>query len=127
MTVTADLVDVPAADWFRTVEVRRDAGFTWFDMLTAVDDGDLFIVVCALTSTADRRSALLRTTVPRDEPVLDSVTPLFAGADWHERETAEMYGITFAGHPNPAPLLLPDPAPFPAPLRKAHELTRREP
>jgi NADH-quinone oxidoreductase subunit C len=39
---------------------------------------------------------VLRTLVPRDEPVLATVTHLFAGARWHERETHEMFGVEFA-------------------------------
>jgi NADH-quinone oxidoreductase subunit C len=92
-------------------------------MLTAVDDGETFTVVCYLWSTAGHRGLLLRTAIPRAAPTLASITPLFAGADWHERETAEMYGITFDGHPNPAPLLLPDAAFHP--LRKDEVLPRR--
>jgi len=39
---------------------------------------------------------------------VDSVTDVWTTANWHERETAEMYGITFNGHPDPRKLLLPD-------------------
>jgi len=46
-----------------------------------------------------------------------SVVSVWRGADWHEREAAEMYGLTFEGHPNPVELLLWDGAPV-APQRK---------
>jgi len=39
---------------------------------------------------------------------IDSVVSLWPTADWHERETAEMFGITFTGHPDPRKLLLPE-------------------
>lgn len=39
---------------------------------------------------------------------IDSVVPVWPTADWHERETAEMYGITFNNHPDPRKLLTPD-------------------
>jgi len=107
---------IPREEWTQQVAAARAEGFTFFDMLTAVDDGDGFTVVCCLCRGGEQR--LLTTSVPRDDPWLDSVTPLYAGADWHERETAEMYGIAFPGHPNPGPLLLPDPPPVPTPLRK---------
>ncbi|REF37139.1 NADH-quinone oxidoreductase subunit C [Thermasporomyces composti] len=51
---------------------------------------------------------LLRTRVPRDAARLPTATTVYAGADWHERETHEMFGIDFDGHPNLVPLLLPD-------------------
>ncbi|HEX7354605.1 MAG TPA: NADH-quinone oxidoreductase subunit C [Mycobacteriales bacterium] len=125
----AVVVEVPRDGWLAAVTRARAAGLTYFDMLTAVDDGDVFTVVAYLWSPGDRDGALLRTTVPRDDPVLASVTPVFAGADWHERETAEMYGLSFAGHPRPGPLLLPDPvgaAGSAHPLRKDTPLRRRE-
>ncbi|HEY5335933.1 MAG TPA: NADH-quinone oxidoreductase subunit C [Mycobacteriales bacterium] len=122
------VVDVDRDDWLDAVQRARATGLTYLDMLTAVDDGDVFTVVTYLWSTADRAGVLLRTTVPRSDPTLASITPLFAGADWHERETAEMYGLTFAGHPRPGPLLLPDPVDASSevhPLRKENVLTRR--
>jgi NADH-quinone oxidoreductase subunit C len=57
---------------------------------------------------AHKHRALLRTRVPRSRPVLASLAGVFPGAGWHERETHEMFGIGFDGHPGLAPLLLPD-------------------
>jgi NADH-quinone oxidoreductase subunit C len=45
--------------------------------------------------------------VSRDAPAVASIVDLYAGAAWHERETYEMFGIDFPGHPNLSPLLLP--------------------
>lgn len=47
-----------------------------------------------------------------------SIAGIYQGADWHERETRDMYGITFTGHPNPQPLLLAEEDADLAPLRK---------
>lgn len=41
-------------------------------------------------------------------PSIQSVTKIWRTADWHERETSEMFGITFLNHPDPRKLLLPD-------------------
>jgi NADH-quinone oxidoreductase subunit C len=41
-------------------------------------------------------------------PSIDSVVEIWSTADWHERETAEMFGLKFNGHPDPRKLLLPD-------------------
>ncbi|WP_405586091.1 NADH-quinone oxidoreductase subunit C [Streptomyces sp. NBC_01190] len=54
------------------------------------------------------RKLLLRTTVPYEAAELPTATGVYAGAGWHERETYEMFGVAFAGHPHLAPLLLPD-------------------
>ncbi len=106
-------VDVPADAWLAAHEVLRDAvGLTFFDFLTASDElTDGFRVVSHLAdfwggSHVDH--LLVRTLIPRDKPVLPTLSDLYAGANWHERETFEMFGITFENHPNLIPLLLPD-------------------
>ncbi len=50
----------------------------------------------------------LRTSLPRDEPHIATLTDLIPGAALYEREVSEMLGVTFDGHPDPRPLLLPD-------------------
>jgi NADH-quinone oxidoreductase subunit C len=49
----------------------------------------------------------LKVDVPDDDPVVASWVPVYAGANWHERETWEMFGIRFAGHPGLTKLYLP--------------------
>jgi NADH-quinone oxidoreductase subunit C len=102
-------VDVPREDWVATATTARDQlGLTYFDVLTAVDERDEgFDVVLRLWSVADRHGLLLRTRCPREDPRVPSLTGVFGGAGWHERETAELFGIGFDGHPDLAPLLLP--------------------
>jgi NADH-quinone oxidoreductase subunit C len=104
-------VDVPVTSWVAAATAARDsdADLTWFDWLSAVDELDGgFDVVLAVWSVARRHRARLRTRVPRSAPVLPSLVPVYAGAAWHERETHEMFGIAFTGHPGLDPLLLPD-------------------
>jgi NADH-quinone oxidoreductase subunit C len=105
-------VTVPVEDWVATVGHARDdpsLACTFFDWLSAVDEGEAgFAVVTHLWSPTHRHHLLLRTVVPRADPRLPTLTGVFAGADWHERETLEMFGVVFDGHPNPVPLLLPD-------------------
>jgi NADH:ubiquinone oxidoreductase subunit C len=50
----------------------------------------------------------LRTSLPRNEPHIATLTDLIPGAALYEREVCEMLGVTFDGHPDPRPLLLPD-------------------
>ncbi len=49
----------------------------------------------------------LKADLPTDDPRIDSLVPLFRGADWHEREAWEMYGFIFDGHPGLRHLYLP--------------------
>ncbi|EST30522.1 hypothetical protein N566_21195, partial [Streptomycetaceae bacterium MP113-05] len=108
-------VDVPAQRWISALEAARDAlGCTYFDWLSAVDEPGTGFRVCAHLAalpTVERagvRRLVLRTTVSHEAPVLPTATGVFAGAGWHERETHEMFGVDFTGHPHLVPLLLPD-------------------
>ncbi|HEY5986093.1 MAG TPA: NADH-quinone oxidoreductase subunit C [Streptosporangiaceae bacterium] len=103
-------VEAPPTGWIAALEFARDvAGCDFFDWLTAVDEQDQgFAVVVHLYSIEGKHHLLLRTLVPRDNPVLPSATGIFRGAGWAERETHEMFGVIFAGHPHQAPLLLPE-------------------
>jgi len=55
---------------------------------------------------------LVRTRVPRNEPVVPTISGVFPAADWHERETFDFYGVQFQGHPNLIRILLPEDADF---------------
>ncbi|MBA0054049.1 NADH-quinone oxidoreductase subunit C [Streptomyces sp. AJS327] len=137
-------VDVPAASWVTALRTARDElGCRFFDWLSAVDEPESgFLVSAHLVAlpgapggSADSgpgaetaggavRRLLLRTAVPHAEPVLPTAVGVFAGAEWHERETHEMFGVTFTGHPALTPLLLPD-AFEGHPLRKDFVLAAR--
>jgi len=55
---------------------------------------------------------VVRCRIPRANPELPTVSEVFAGANWHERETHDFFGIRFLGHPDLSPLLLPEDADF---------------
>jgi len=113
-------LDVSPGEWRPAAAHLHSGGYTFFDWLTAVDESDAadapgFDVVLHLydVSTPGRlRGHLLRTRLPLDTP-LPSLTPVFAGAAWHERETHEMFGIEVDGFDDGTglgvrPLLLPN-------------------
>ena len=121
-------VDVPRKRWVPAVVAVRDdpaLALAMFDVLTAVDEQEAgFDVVLRLWSPAGRHGLLLRTRCPVEDPRVRSLTGVFAGAHWHERSVAEMFGVEFDGHPDLAPLLLP--AGFQGhPLRKDFVLASR--
>jgi NADH-quinone oxidoreductase subunit C len=84
-----------------------------FDLLvfmTAIDrpaEGRLEVVY-RLFSYQTKASFVVRVLLPRSGARVDTVSDIYRTAEWHERETAEMFGIEFAGHPDPRRLLLPD-------------------
>lgn len=55
---------------------------------------------------------VLRVRTPRTDPLLPTITGIYSGASWHERETHDFFGIVFDGHPHLIPLLLPEDADF---------------
>ncbi len=119
-------VEVAPQRWRSAVQAARDAlECDFFDWLSAVDElTGGFSVVAHLWSTAQRHGVLVRTRVPRDAPQLSSIVDIYPGAGWHERETHEMFGVDFAGHPGLTPLLLP-PEFEGHPLRKEFVLATR--
>jgi len=132
-----DVRDVPLGEWSSTVLGLREQGYTYFDWLTAVDETDRegdqagFDVVCHLIAPSEPGtlpSVLLRTRAPEGVAV-PSLTPIFRGAAWHERETHEMFGIDFDGFDDGTglglrPLLLPEGFEG-TPLRKSFVLAAR--
>ncbi|MFF4021116.1 NADH-quinone oxidoreductase subunit C [Streptomyces sp. NPDC001843] len=103
-------VDVPPSSWIPALETARTTlSCTYFDWLSAVDEpGTGFRVAAHVVALSPVRRLLLRTTVPHEAPALASAVGVYAGAAWHERETHEMFGIRFDGHPALEHLLLPE-------------------
>ena len=94
---------------FEAVQRMRDElGYARFIDLTAVDEPDedeRFELQYLLYSMDEH--AWLRLKV-RTEEVAPSITPLFAGADWYEREVYDLFGVRFEGHPNLTRIMMPD-------------------
>jgi NADH:ubiquinone oxidoreductase subunit C len=103
--------------------------FDYFDWLSAVDLGTQgFAVVVALYSVRHRHRVLLRVIAPggRDDPRVPTITGIYRGANWHERETYDMFGVTFDGHPGLLPRILTVENFEGWPLRKEFLLSSRE-
>ncbi len=99
-------------------EVLNGHGFA-IDTVTGVDwiaVGEMEVVYDFFHPAAPLH-VVVRTRVPRACPEVPTLSDLFPGANWHERETHEFFGIRFTGHPNLSPLLLPEDATY-HPLRK---------
>jgi len=75
------------------------------DYLDREDRPERYEVVLHLYSVSGKHHVRLKTPVPESSPKLDTLTGVFRGADWFEREAWDLYGIVFEGHPNLARLL----------------------
>ncbi len=88
-----------------------DLRFSFLENLCGVDyygRTPRFEVVYHLLSFANHHRVCLQVGVPADVPTVPSLTGLWPTANWQERETYDMFGITFSGHPSLERILLPD-------------------
>lgn len=113
----------PAAEVPEPVEEAEGVLQGW---KTGVAGGETrFQVFARLMSTTSHLGLTLKADLDEEDPRVDTWVPVYAGANWHERETWEMYGFTFVGHPNLTHLYLP--SEFEGfPLRKDFPLLARE-
>ena len=92
--------------------------FDYLRCLAVTEYADRFQAAYMLYSTKHGHKCMFRVNAPKDAPSIPSVTSVWRGADWHEREGAELFGVTFSGHPQPQHLLLFDEFKGKYPLRK---------
>ncbi len=129
-------LDVGASEWRGAARELVSQGLTFFDWLTAVDQTDdaaapgfdVVLHVLDVSTPGALRGHLLRTRIP-DGVALPSLTAVFAGTAWAERETHEMFGIDVEGFDDGTglglrPLLLPEGFEG-TPLRKSFVLAAR--
>lgn len=86
-------------------------GYNYLSDVVATDliGSDLIRVAYILTNIPDmRRNLILQVHVPRSAPTLPTVTDVFKGAEWPEREAYDLVGVVFEGHPDLRRIMLPD-------------------
>ncbi|MBI4307831.1 MAG: NADH-quinone oxidoreductase subunit C [Chloroflexi bacterium] len=104
LVVTVPPQDILAA--CRTLKEHSRLAFDYVRCISGVDWGTHLQVVYHLWSMKHHQKVVLKVNLPPDNPRLASATSVWRGADWHEREAAELFGIVFEGHPSLQPLLL---------------------
>jgi NADH-quinone oxidoreductase subunit C len=110
--------------------LKTERGFDLLVDITCVDylnyrnAADRFGLVYLLANTATNERLTVRVFVNEPDLEVASMVPLWAGADWMEREVFDMFGIRFVGHPNLRRILMPEE--FTSfPLRKDYPLQGR--
>ncbi len=102
------------------LKTTADLDFDYLACLGGTDDLANFWVVVHLYSIRRNHRAVLKAKLDRTAPAIASLCGTWAGADWHEREAYDMYGIVFDGHPDLRRILLPEDWPG-YPLRKDYD------
>jgi len=135
---TAKIV-VPADRWVEVHQALKEH-LPFFSYLSAIDWADevavgdppaegtetgRYEVFTRISDVDEGKALVVSTDLPKDEASIASLIDVYGGANWHEREAYEMFGIHFEGHPNLIKLYLPDG--FEGhPLRKSFPLLSRE-
>jgi NADH-quinone oxidoreductase subunit C len=121
---------VPAEQIYEALAFLKERGFDLLVDITCVDylryrgAENRFGLGYVLTNTETNERLVVRTYLNEPDLVVPSVTPLWEGANWMEREVWDMFGIRFDGHPDLRRILLPEEfAAFP--LRKDYPLQGR--
>jgi NADH-quinone oxidoreductase subunit C len=98
---TADVVVDPAQLVPAALYLRDKLGYAFLSDIGVVDylDEGLFELVYRFYNVGGGPSLVLKTRVPRARPEVPALTPAWPGANFHEREAFDLYGITFTGHP----------------------------
>jgi NADH-quinone oxidoreductase subunit C len=105
---------------------RRELAFDFLRNITGIDmEAEGLVAKYHFYSFKHNHAVQVTVATPPGNPHLPTLTHLYAGANWHEREAAEMVGLVFDGHPNPKNLLLEEDLRI-HPLLKAHPLQQVE-
>ncbi|MGH1187770.1 NADH-quinone oxidoreductase subunit C [Bacillus basilensis] len=114
---------VDSAKYYEVMESLRfheGLAFDYMSELHATDFVTHMEVYVHLFSYGKKQSVAVKVKLDREAPQVESVTALWKGADWPERETYDLLGIVFKGHPNLSRILMPDDW-IGHPLRKDYE------
>ncbi len=98
-----------------------ELGFDYIRSITGVDYIDYMEIVYSLYSFANNWSLNIKVQINAKNPEVETITSIYKGADWFEREIWEMFGINIKGHPDLRPLLLVGDEDF-HPLKKSFEI-----
>lgn len=105
---------IDASEWITEFAAFAQQGMIWFDFLAVIDRGENSEVLARVVNTHSQESAFVSTIVTGS---IVSLTKIYPGAAWYEREAHEMFGVTFSGLADSRPLLFRK-IPETSPMRK---------
>jgi NADH-quinone oxidoreductase subunit C len=87
-------------DLCRWLRDNPEFDMSYLSFVSAIDWPDRYEMVYHLTSVNRRHGVTLKVPISKERPSIPSVTEIWSGADWHEREAYDLFGIVFEGHPD---------------------------
>ena len=112
-----EVIKISPNNLLSIVEALKNDGFNYLQCQGGYDEGPGLNIVCfynliemnELKEDISPREVRLKVFLARDgDLTVPSLYSIFRGADWQERETFDMYGVNFKGHPHPKRLLMPE-------------------
>jgi len=88
--------------------LKNSHGFDYLADISSIDWQDRIEVVYQITALESNQKVTLRVDLDREKPSVDSITPVWRGAEFQEREVFDLMGVQFAGHPDLRRILLPE-------------------
>ncbi len=108
MQISKPLAIIKKEDLLKVAEKVKEMGFDNLSVITGIDYQDRFEVIYNFLSYRKKENLVLKVVLDHEAPAVDSLVSLYKVADWLERETYDLVGIKFTGHPNLKRILLPD-------------------
>ncbi|MCX9086359.1 MAG: NADH-quinone oxidoreductase subunit C [Candidatus Methanoperedens sp.] len=115
------LAIIKKEDLLNVAKKVKEMGFDNLSVITGIDYRDRFVVVYNFFSYTKKQNLVLKVILDHNNPEVSSLASIWKVADWLERETYDLVGITFGGHPNLKRILLPD-GWIGHPLRKDYDM-----
>ena len=112
-------VTIPAASLLPAMRALRDQyGYRYYVLGSCVETETSFDVIHAVRDLESGDTLFVKAAVAKEQPAVDSIAFVYAGAEWQEREIFDLFGVSFTAHPDLRRLLMPDDYPG-HPLRKS--------
>ena len=109
-----ELISIEAESLTATALALYNVGFNYLQCQGAYDLGpgqdlvSFYHLIKVSDDAVKPQEVRLKVFLPRDNPTVSSVYNIWQGADWQERESYDMYGIVYEGHPNLKRILMPE-------------------
>ena len=102
-------VEIAGGDLQQAMRALRDNhGYRFYICATATDRDETLELIHGVRNLETDDDVWIKVKLPKDGADVESIAFLFAGAEWHEREMLDLFGIGFRSHPDPRRILMPD-------------------